>query len=316
MAERTRVKQRREERIRELMDRRLQENKPLDQGESKNKSKATPSLGQQIQAGSRDQVHRTGMNAQPAGEERDPEAEWKRRSEDWLRGGGRLPNLSQLDGTGRGASADDDNPSRHGGWGGMRLKLLVSLILFGSIWGLFALRPAGTEDIQQFVLKALTEELDTEAAAEWYKKTFAGAPTFIPIFDRTATEARRVDGSVTQPAALPILDGTVVRSFAETLNGVEIAGPPGSEITVIETGRVGLVSGNEADGYSVVVQHADNRTSIYGRLEEAAVKTGDWMETGERVGRLAEKPEGDSLLYFAVRVNGRYVDPTDVVPLD
>ncbi|MCF2943957.1 M23 family metallopeptidase [Paenibacillus tarimensis] len=315
MAERTRVKQRREERIRELMERSLNEHSTLGYGEVMDTSMAPPSVEQRIQPDKHEQVHRTGVSAQPAGGERDPEIEWKRRSEDWLKGGGRLSKLSLPESPV--PSSDFEDPTRYGkSWGGMRVKLVISLFIFGAVWGLFSLKPSGTEDIQRFVLSALTEELDTEAAAEWYKKTFAGAPSFIPIFDRTVTEAKRVDGSVAQPAVLPIIDGTVVRSFAETLNGVEIAGRPGSEITVIETGRVGLVSGNEADGYSIVVQHADNRTSIYGRLRETSVEAGDWVEAGERLGWLNDTPDGDSLLYFAVRVDGRYVDPTDVVPLD
>jgi stage IV sporulation protein FA len=88
-------------------------------------------------------------------------------------------------------------------------------------------------------------------------------------------------------------------------------------VVAAETGRVILATDDNATGRTVVIQHADNRVTVYGRLGELIVGADDWVEAGQPVGKLGPAGEGgESMLFFAVKEKGRYVNPADVVPLD
>lgn len=246
------------------------------------------------------------MDSAPA--ERDPETEWKLRSREWL---------ASSKGPLRGLILDDpppEPPRTGGGWvRDLAVKTAVSALLFAAVWGLFRLDEPWAEPAQQLIARALTRDMDTEAAAAWYRKTFAGSPSFIPMFRQ---ENERPGGGPGLPVSAPVASGEVVRTFAETLAGIVIAGGPSETVTAAETGRVTHVSRAE-EGYSVVIQHAGGRSTIYGRLRTVDVAPDDWVEAGDRIGALHDSPDGTrSLLYFAVRIDGKYVDPADVVPLD
>jgi Membrane-bound metallopeptidase len=238
--------------------------------------------------------------------ERDPETEWKQRSREWLAASGRGRASGLFDG---------EEPQRGGGLlRSLLARSAVAAVMFAAVWGLFQLDEPWASAPQRLIAQALTEDLDTQAAAEWYRKTFAGSPAFIPIFGQ---EEGRTDGGPGLPVVAPVASGEVVRTFAETLSGIEIAGEPGAVVTAAETGRVTHVAGGESEGYSVVIRHAGNRMTVYGRMKSVFVEPDDWVEAGDRIGALPETDDGSrSLLYFAVRVDGKYVDPADVVPLD
>ena len=122
------------------------------------------------------------------------------------------------------------------------------------------------------------------------------------------------------PLVTPLTGGSVVRSFAETLSGVEIAGRSEESVSAVETGRVLLVTDDEKTGKTIVIQHADNRVTVYGRLGSVQAAVNDWVEAGQSIGKLSAAgtdTEGEqSLLFFAVKEKGIYVNPADVVPLD
>lgn len=236
--------------------------------------------------------------------ERDPEKEWKLRSRAWLHGSDpeREPG-----------GFDEEEPRRGGLLRGLLVKTAVSAALFLAVWALFRVDEPWASTPQRLIVQALTEDIDTRAAADWYRRTFAGSPAFLPIFRQ---EPRTGEGPGL-PVVAPVKSGEVVRPFAETLAGIEIAGESGAIVKAAETGRVTHVAGGGDEGYSVVIRHAGGKMTVYGRLGSVDVEPDDWVEAGDRIGALPETEDGSrSLLYFAVRVDGRYVDPADVVPLD
>jgi stage IV sporulation protein FA len=237
-------------------------------------------------------------------EERDPEAEWKMRSRAWLAASDPGREIGGYDG---------DEPRRGGILRGLLTRTAVSAALFLAVWGLFRVDEPWASAPQRLIAQALTEDMDTRAAAEWYRRTFAGSPAFLPLF----RQEEPTDEGPGLPVTAPVKSGEVVRPFAETLAGIEIAGESGAVVTAAETGRVTHVTGGGDEGYSVVIRHAGGRMTVYGRLGSVDVAPDDWVETGDRIGALPETKDGSrSLLYFAVRVDGRYVDPAGVVPLD
>ncbi|CAM4196841.1 stage IV sporulation protein FA [Paenibacillus endophyticus] len=200
----------------------------------------------------------------------------------------------------------------------LKWKLVIAIMLFGAVWAMFHYDTSYTLKGQALVKEALSDEIDFAAAAAWYKDTFAGAPSFIPIFKDNSESAIGADGTVKLPIVAPLEGGSLVRTFAELLNGIELAGGSEEQVVAAETGRVLLLTDKDDNkGTTILIQHANQRVTVYGLLGKAEVSVNDWVEAGDPIGRLL-KAEGSqpSLLYFAVKQNDQYIDPVGVIPID
>ncbi|WP_051251186.1 M23 family metallopeptidase [Paenibacillus harenae] len=254
-------------------------------------------------------------------DELDPEDVWKANPNPWRSWDGTTDLLNKRSYVKGPAGASDkdpnDNRRKHSFRKEVIWKLVIASLLFAGIWGMFEYETEWTVQGRAFVKQALTDEIDFGAAAAWYKETFAGAPSFIPIFQEEQEPAVGADGTVKLPVTAPLQEGVLIRTFAELLDGIELAGGSEAEVMAVETGRVLLLSEQGVDGSTIVIQHANGRVSIYGKLGQSEVKANDWVEAGDRIGYL-QTAEGSepSLLYFAVKENDRYIDPVDVIPLD
>ncbi len=248
----------------------------------------------------------------------DPELAWKTNPNPWAAwgdsfGGGDkrsfVPNVDLTNNDRYGGAR-----KRHSFRKELLWKLIISTFLFVAIWTMFQINESWTLKGQAVVKQALTDEIDFAVVAAWYKNNFAGAPSFIPIFGNQADKAIGVDGKIKQTVMAPLSDGSLVRTFAELLNGIELAGASEAEVVAADTGRVILVTGNPV---SIMLQHANERITVYGGLGVGAVKVNDWVEAGDTIGHLAKSDEGaHSLLYFAVKEKDMYLDPMDVIAID
>lgn len=257
------------------------------------------------------------------GVELDPEKQWKSNPNPWL--GWELEN-EPIKKSHWPSYEDNQNyytshNSGGGRWKSLRkellLKTLAASILFAGIWGIFQYDSEWTLEGRLLVKDALTEEIDFTAVAAWYNHTFSGAPSFIPIFDNNTNAAESANGLVKLPLVTPLEGGAIVRTFAEMLNGIELAGSSEQTVSAVETGRILLVTEKNETGITVVIQHADQRTTVYGMLGEVSVKANDWVDAGDKIGSLLQaKGAEPSLLYFAVKDNDRHVDPVSVIPID
>ncbi|MDF2835431.1 MAG: Peptidase, partial [Paenibacillus sp.] len=131
----------------------------------------------------------------------DPELAWKRNPNPWsawedepANGGPPRSFVRQT------RTYDDSGEPPRGGWSrfrrGLQWKAIAALLVFGGIYGMFHYQADWTQRGQQFVKQALTDEFDFAAAAVWYKQAFAGAPSFIPMFQGDSSGAVGVDGGV------------------------------------------------------------------------------------------------------------------------
>lgn len=247
----------------------------------------------------------------------DPELAWKQNPNPWATWDEDRQPAEKRSYVNSQHTDDLDPPS--GGWRRLRKELAwkfaISVAIFGGIWAMFESEHPWSVKGQAFISEAMSNEIDFAAVALWYKDVFAGAPSFIPIFGGNGGDATLVDGQPKQPVVSPLEGATVVRTFADLLNGVELAGDPEAAIVAAETGRIIQVS---AQKDSVIIQHANERITVYGKLASVSVSVNDWVEAGQQIGSLkpAEKDSGHSFLYFAVKQKDRYMDPLDVIPID
>lgn len=89
------------------------------------------------------------------------------------------------------------------------------------------------------------------------------------------------------------------------------------QVKSMETGRVTSVTGDAESGITVTIQHTGKLIASYGHLGETRLKKDDWVESGDVVGQLQPAPEGEMpTLFFSVKEDGDYVDPAEVIPID
>jgi murein hydrolase activator len=108
-------------------------------------------------------------------------------------------------------------------------------------------------------------------------------------------------------------DGVVRARFTQsgpvTSNGIEIVVPEGADAVAVHEGTVAFAGPFTGFGNLVIVDHGSQTFSLYGDLLEIAVKKGDRIDRGHRVGTVGPTPAGAAGLYFELRVDGRPVDP-------
>jgi len=91
--------------------------------------------------------------------------------------------------------------------------------------------------------------------------------------------------------------------------GIEIAAAEGTAVLAIHDGVVAFADTFAGFGNLVIVDHGAQTFSLYGDLQEMAVKRGGRVDRAQPVGTVGNAPTGPPGLYFELRVDGRPVDP-------
>ncbi|MCU0766527.1 MAG: peptidoglycan DD-metalloendopeptidase family protein [Gammaproteobacteria bacterium] len=93
-------------------------------------------------------------------------------------------------------------------------------------------------------------------------------------------------------------------------DGVLIGAREGAEVRAVHHGRVAFADWLRGYGLLVIVDHGDGYMSLYGHNDSLLKEPGDWVAPGE-VLALAGASGGrdDAAVYFAIRQQGRAVDP-------
>jgi len=251
--------------------------------------------------------------------ERDPELWWKERQRRQNHEAGGWPNLTGLSPAahapdGKYAPPDKFNAPRFAR--GFALRLTIAAILFAAVWGMLRLELPGSDGVRNWMVTTVTRDMDFEAIEAWYGETFGGAPSFLP-FDRNRPETKEVSALFDPGEVVFPVKGRLVQSFAQSGNGVKIAAPGGSDVAAIHAGRVQQVETGSSGEITILVQHQNRILSVYGNLASSNVKVNEWVETGDKLGRLhGDSDAGEQLLYFAVQQNDKKINPAEVVPFD
>ena len=113
--------------------------------------------------------------------------------------------------------------------------------------------------------------------------------------------------SATDELQSPV-NGTVTGRYSISSPGLSIkASDP--KVYACWQGEVKSVEKEQTGDVTVTVSHSGGLETVYARLSAAAVKEGDQVDKGERIGDCSG--EGDSLeMFLQVRLSGVVVDPT------
>ncbi|MFB9279192.1 peptidoglycan DD-metalloendopeptidase family protein [Cohnella cellulosilytica] len=249
----------------------------------------------------------------------DPELWWREREKRLKTG--QAPGWQGLKGipptsaSGGGGSSEEPRSGRF--LRGVGIRLVVSALALGGFWGWMKLELPGSAQAKDWMVSSVTRDMDFRAIEVWYGDTFGGSPTFLPFGrgePKTLEASALLDPSIT---SAPIR-GTIVETYAENGQGVRVAAAGNGEVYAVFTGKVQQVTRDSSGGVTILVQHQNRVLTVYGGLASADVKPNDWVETGQTIGRLDPAADGQSgaELYFAVQHDGNVLDPAEVVTFD
>jgi lipoprotein NlpD len=91
-------------------------------------------------------------------------------------------------------------------------------------------------------------------------------------------------------------------------DGIDFASPSGSPVVAAANGEVALVSKSLGGlGTIVLVRHADDYLTVYGRIEKVTVSKGDIISRGQQIGIVS--PSAQPRMHFEVRQGAESLDP-------
>jgi septal ring factor EnvC (AmiA/AmiB activator) len=157
------------------------------------------------------------------------------------------------------------------------------------------------------------------------------AARYVGELDAAAAELQRRAAGLTSeaPVSLPLgafrgalewpVPGPIVARFGRsradkfggsvTRNGIEIAARESQDVRAVHGGTVTFAAPFVGYGTLVIVDHGESAFTLYGHLQQAMVSPGARIARGATVGRAGRNPNGQQVVYFEVRVDGRPVDP-------
>ncbi|MEZ4222438.1 MAG: M23 family metallopeptidase [Polyangiaceae bacterium] len=92
--------------------------------------------------------------------------------------------------------------------------------------------------------------------------------------------------------------------------GLEMRAPRGTPVRAVFGGRVAFADLYAAYGKTVILDHGDRHYTVSSNLDEIAVKTGEEITAGTRLGTVGDTGDGP-LLYVEIRVGTETVDPAE-----
>ncbi|MCP1199384.1 peptidoglycan DD-metalloendopeptidase family protein [Notoacmeibacter sp. MSK16QG-6] len=138
-----------------------------------------------------------------------------------------------------------------------------------------------------------------------------------PKADKAQTLAKAAEKTKDAPQSTGVsklrwpAKGRVIRNFGGGSPGIDIAVPMGTPVKAAENGVVVYAGSGLKDlGNTVLVQHADGTTTVYGNASELSVKKGDKVARGQQIARAGTTGNASApQVHFEVRKKSNPVDP-------
>ena len=100
-----------------------------------------------------------------------------------------------------------------------------------------------------------------------------------------------------------------------TSKGLDIAGQAGEPVRAAAAGKV-VYAGNELRGFGnlVIVKHNADYISVYAHNQKLLVHEGEQVRRGQTLALMGSTDASRVELHFEVRLRGKPIDPTQVLP--
>lgn len=156
-----------------------------------------------------------------------------------------------------------------------------------------------------------------EAVLDALKKKAAAANARSMSTRSTENISAQDKGKVRWPTAkgkITTKYGSTIEGSQLKLNGVLIEAPQGENVRVISSGSVVFAQWMAGYGLLVIVDHGNSYMTLYGRNDVVYRKVGDKVSAGDVLATVGKSGGYTTpALYFAVRKDGKPVDPCAVI---
>lgn len=98
-------------------------------------------------------------------------------------------------------------------------------------------------------------------------------------------------------------------------NGIDLANDVGTTIKAARSGRVVYAGWYSGYGYSVVIEHDQGYSTLYGHLNDYSVQKGQYVKGGQTIAYMGNS--GNSTgphLHFEIRKDGVPINPSNMLP--
>ncbi len=111
-----------------------------------------------------------------------------------------------------------------------------------------------------------------------------------------------------RPVAGPVVIGVNQGAGRARNDGTDFASPAGAPVIAAASGEVALVSQSLGGlGTIVFLRHPGDYSTVYGRIEQVTLSTGDFVNQGQRIGVVS--PSTQPRMHFEVRLGAESLDP-------
>ena len=142
-----------------------------------------------------------------------------------------------------------------------------------------------------------------------------------PVVNAPVASAIRHPLPTTESAAIKWLwpvQGRVKQTFSKTdlgRKGIDIVGILGQPIRAAAAGNVVYAgSGLLNYGKLIILKHDDNYLSAYAYNRTLLVAEGDKVVAGQHIADMGNKTNGEAMLHFEIRYDGRPINPLKFLP--
>ena len=111
--------------------------------------------------------------------------------------------------------------------------------------------------------------------------------------------------------------GTIVERFILGQNkGIDISGGFGDPVFAANKGEVVYSGRDDVQGIGnlLIIRHGERYLSAYGHNSRMLVTEGDTVDKGQKIAEIGNNPEGDPILHFEIRLDGKPTDPLVILP--
>lgn len=110
-------------------------------------------------------------------------------------------------------------------------------------------------------------------------------------------------------------EGRLAQGFSGSTKGIDIAGGAGQAVRAAAPGRVVYAGGGMLHyGNLIIIKHNDVFLSAYAHNRRLHVREGAEVTAGQHIADMGQKTDGDTVLHFQIRQDGRPVDPLRYLP--
>ena len=111
--------------------------------------------------------------------------------------------------------------------------------------------------------------------------------------------------------------GTIAERFILGQNkGIDISGGFGDPVFAANKGEVVYSGRDDVQGIGnlLIIRHGERYLSAYGHNSRMLVTEGDTVDKGQKIAEIGNNPEGDPILHFEIRLDGKPTDPLVILP--